>query len=442
MHAAVARYFLYYPTVFLRREPVARLLREYEASQYWAPSRLTEFQIAHLRNLLKIAVTRSTFHNARLRAATSDADGLAALLAKITPMSKMDLIEHNDRIITRKSRFDDVKTTGGSTGQAVQIRKNSHSLARERAATWRAYRWAGVTVGDPQARFWGVPLTQQNRLKFKAVDFISNRVRLSAFDISDETMAAYHRQIMAFKPAYLYGYVSAIREFVGYLAKRRLQLPASVRSIITTSEVLTKEIRTELETRSGLKVFNEYGCGEVGSIAHECEAGGLHIMAENLIVESDAPASGQAGELIVTDLHNVVTPLIRYRLGDYGTLSNRACACGRTLPLIDNIHGRAYDLIILPDGRKIHPELLMYVFEEFKAESGAITQFQAMQTAPDKFRLRLVLGESSREADIEAHLSARISEVLQMTPQIEFEYVPAIERERSGKMRLIKRTFE
>lgn len=442
MHAALSRYLLYYPTVFLKREPVARLLREYEASQYWAPSRLIEFQTEHLRTLLNVAALRSAFHGTRLQFAPNDPGDIETLLAKIAPMSKTDLVEQSDRIVTRRSRFDDVKTTGGSTGQAVQIRKNSHSLARERAATWRAYRWAGVTIGDPQARFWGVPLTQQNRLKFKAVDFISNRVRLSAFDITDETMADYHRRIMKFRPAYLYGYVSAIREFLGYLAKQRLSLPASVRSIITTSEVLTKEIRTELEAHSGLKVFNEYGCGEVGSIAHECEARSLHIMAENLIVESDAAEAGQAGELIITDLHNTVTPLIRYRLGDYGTLSNRSCTCGKTLPLIENIHGRAYDLIILPDGRKVHPELLMYVFEEFKAQSGAIKQFQALQTAPNRFILKLVVNGENDVRELEKHLSARVAEVLQMTPNIEFEYVENIERERSGKMRLIKRTFE
>ena len=34
-----------------------------------------------------------------------------------------------------------------------------------------------------------------------------------------------------------------------------------------------------------MKVYNEYGSGEIGAIAHECEKGNLHVNSENVYVE-------------------------------------------------------------------------------------------------------------------------------------------------------------
>ena len=140
---------------------------------------------------------------------------------------------------------------------------------------------------------------------------------------------------MKFRPTYLYGYASAIVDFCTFVNNRNYSLPSSIKSVITTSEVLTPSMRKLIENCTGVKVFNEYGCGEVGSIAHECEAGNLHTMDDNLIVEVDN-TDGKSGELIVTDLYNYATPLIRYRVRDYATKSNSTCSCGRQLGLLTN----------------------------------------------------------------------------------------------------------
>ena len=130
-------------------------------------------------------------------------------------------------------------------------------------------------------------MSQQQRLRYRLIDFIANRQRLSAFDITEESLKRYYKTLSEFKPKYLYGYVSMIEAFAIYLNEHQLKLPSSVLSIITTSEVLTDDSRVTIESATGLRVFNEYGCGEVGSIAHECERGSMHIMSDNLIVEVD-----------------------------------------------------------------------------------------------------------------------------------------------------------
>ena len=237
-----------------------------------------------------------------------------------------------------------------------------------------------------------MPLSKKSQYLSRVVDFVSNRSRLSAFHINEASLEGYYKKLIKLKPVYLYGYVSMITAFASYLDRHKLDRLHGLKTIITTSEVLDSGSRGMIERVFGVKVFNEYGCGEVGSIAHECEHGNMHIMAENVIIEIDASADneGGCGEIIVTDLHNFAMPLIRYRIGDYATLSYEVCQCGRGLPVIKQVHGRAYDVVIDPDGNKYHPEMLMYIFEELKSNAAGIRQFQVTQKSVDTLEVKLV----------------------------------------------------
>jgi phenylacetate-CoA ligase len=212
-----------------------------------------------------------------------------------------------------------------------------------------------------------------------------------------------------------------------------------LKSVITTSEVLDDHSRSLIERVFGVKVFNEYGCGEVGSIGHECEHGNMHIMAENVIIEIDTrnSADGESGEIIVTDLYNYAMPLIRYRLGDYATLSKENCECGRGLPVIKRVHGRAYDMIVDPDGNRFHPEVLMYIFEEFKSRGAGIAQFQVIQTRVDSFLISIVPDKFYKK-ETEADIVNRIRERIHPGFSADFRYVNEVMREKSGKLRVIK----
>jgi phenylacetate-CoA ligase len=143
------------------------------------------------------------------------------------------------------------------------------------------------------------------------------------------------------------------------------------------------------------------------------------------------------GEVVVTDLYNTATPLIRYRLGDFATLDSRECPCGRKLPLLKGIHGRAYDLIASPSGRSIHPESLIYVFENLQSKTLAFKQFQAEQISLNKIIIRLV-PTSLFSAEIAEMILSRLR--ADVDPKIEFEILisETLNRERSGKMRLVK----
>ncbi|HSB97402.1 MAG TPA: hypothetical protein VLC91_13180, partial [Spongiibacteraceae bacterium] len=363
MNKNLSKYLFYYPTVSLKGERVFHYLDRYRQFQYKSTTEIESYQLQRVQHMVKYALRHSAFYRRIYQdagiSAASDVRSIGDF-NNLPNVSKQDLINSHDEICAYPSLWSGTKTTGGSTGQPVRIKKNPEALARERAATWRAYEWAGIGPGDPQGRFWGVPHSQSNRSKSKIIDLIANRKRISAFDLTPESLTAYYHTLRKFRPKYLYGYVSAINALAMHVQARDLPKIPGLISVITTSEILTPAIRSTIQKAFGVPVFNEYGCGEVGSIAHECEQGGMHIMSDNLYVQVDA-AAGAAGEIIVTDFFNSAMPLLRYRLGDFATLDTESCACGRTLPKLKGIHGRAYDLVKTASGKQIHPEAVIYI---------------------------------------------------------------------------------
>ncbi len=113
--------------------------------------------------------------------------------------------------------------------------------------------------------------------------------------------------------------------------------------------------RSVIEEAFGQPVTNRYGCEEVSLIACECEEhNGLHLNADGVyceVIPDDRLNAGpNAGRLLVTDLTNRAMPLIRYQVGDVVVPSDRTCACGRGLPLIEQVVGREADYVLTPDG--------------------------------------------------------------------------------------------
>lgn len=436
MNPRLARTLAYYPATLLRGERVRHFLQIYRKTQWWSPERIEQWQLTRLRKLLDLALASSALYRKRFRSAGIErGEDICSLsdLCRLPVLTKGDLIEYLDQVRSHRSRFCSAKTTGGSTGEPVTLYKNPEALARERAATWRCYEWAGLDLAAPQARLWGVPQTARGRLTAALADVFGNRRRISAFDLDVDSLIRYHGVLRAFKPHFIYGYASALDEYAAAVMRCGLERLQSVKCVISTSEVLTDATRDRIEAAFGVKCFNEYGCGEVGSIAHECEAGSLHVVSENLVVQD---ASGE-GSITVTDLFNAESPLIRYQVGDVATIRRSACACGRSLPILETVAGRAYDIVVTASGRKVHPEALIYVFEDLKGRGRAVRQFQVVQRAVDRIEVYVVPGEDWR-GDYAEVIDRRMAEVLGQGMVCKIDLVDSISREESGKMRVVK----
>ena len=120
----------------------------------------------------------------------------------------------------------------------------------------------------------------------------------------------------------------------------------------------------------GAVCYDHTGATEVGAWGFMCEAqDGVHLNQEQFIFEIIDPETMEndkkEGELVITNLGRVGSPVIRYRTGDYVRLNPSPCSCGRISPRIDGgIIGRIDDLMIVR-GVNLYPSAIENLVRSF-----------------------------------------------------------------------------
>ncbi len=150
---------------------------------------------------------------------------------------------------------------------------------------------------------------------------------------------------------------------------------AAVRTIVVAGEPggSIPATRSRIEEAWQARLFDHSGMTEVGPLTIECPArtGGLHVLESEYIAEIIDPATGlpvpagTPGELVVTNLGRVGSPLLRYRTGDLVRADPGPCPCGRALVWLDGgIRGRLDEMIVLR-GNNVHPSALQTLLHRF-----------------------------------------------------------------------------
>lgn len=136
------------------------------------------------------------------------------------------------------------------------------------------------------------------------------------------------------------------------------------RLVFQMGHLLDQPTRKLIESALNSKVFDFYASTEVGLVAWECsEHHGYHINMDSVVLEvldnkGEPVSPGEKGKLVCTGLLSHAMPFIRYNMGDVGSLSDESCPCGRGLPILDHLEGRAYDFFISADGTSHSPSLI------------------------------------------------------------------------------------
>jgi phenylacetate-CoA ligase len=237
----------------------------------------------------------------------------------------------------------------------------------------------------------------------------------------------------------LFGYPSALSFIARHAERRGVGLDdLGIKVAFVTSERLYDDQRADISRVFGCPVANGYGGRDAGFIAHECPAGGMHITAEDIVVETVGDDGkpvplGSPGEIVVTHLATAGFPFIRYRTGDVGVLGKSDCACGRGLPLIAEIQGRSTDFVVARDGTVMHGLALIYPIRDLPG----IDSFRIVQESLDRIAVQVVPGAGygpTTEAAISRGLASRLGAGV----DIAIERVDRIAPEASGKYRYVK----
>lgn len=433
--------WLYYAANKLGGRDVERELAALRQSESLPAAQLVELQWQRLQAVLHCAYEHAPFYRQRFKAlGLVPADiKTPADMGKIPITEKSDLRAHYPTFInpTYRGRVYQYGSSG-STGEPVLLRQATTALTAYSAAKLRGHAWHGLQAGTPEGKVWGTPLTGQARLTVPLRNRALNRVQLSAFHATERSMLRGFARMQRRGVQYLYGYSSSIYDFSRLLAAAGVDPGAlAPRVIIATSDMLLEDQKNFLESYWDCPAVKEYGAGETGIIAFECEQRNLHIAQENVFIEvvdgDGTPLSGTSrGEVIVTPLRNLAMPLLRYRLHDVAELADGTCSCGRHLPLLANIHGRDSDIVYTPDGRHLHSEVFNHINRRLMDQGQEIRYFQLVQHSLDRFQLLVVPGDRGQSNLFAQGICELLGDV-----ECKVEVVADIPRTASGKIRYV-----
>jgi len=425
----------------IKKHSSVRALKSMELSQWLSRRELDELQLENLRRFLT-RIGRDVPYYRELFSCIGFEPGLVQSIGDLQrlPLTGKSDIRQNTELLRADNagpleRF----STGGSTGEPLIFYRGKERVSHDVAAKWRATRWWGVDIGDPEIVVWGSPieLGAQDRIRLLR-DRVLRTELLSAFEMSNANMLQFTERIRAFRPRMIFGYPSSLALLADYATHNGYRMDdLGVKVVFVTSERLYEHQHALIENAFGAPVANGYGGRDAGFIAHQCPDGGMHITAEDIVVEivdetGAVVPTGDRGEIVITHMRMGDFPFVRYRTGDMGSLSGEICSCGRGLPLMGEIEGRTTDFIRSADGTVIHGLAFIYVLREIPQ----IEEFKIIQESMDRITVQLVTGASDRRG-IEEEVTRQFRLRLGNTLVVNFEYVGKIGREASGKFRYV-----
>jgi phenylacetate-CoA ligase len=312
--------------------------------------------------------------------------------------------------------------TSGSTGTPLCMFLGSEDQLWQRSAAWRilfehGFRWTDRTM-EIRMTFGQRYLIQ--RLGIAPKEWVSilqppEQWALRLVETRPEVIVAGA------------GTLQALAEAVGTL---NLELP-SPRLIISDSETLPPATRCFVRQVLGTDPIDVYGLVELSNFAWECEErSGFHVSADSHIVEIDS-SMGAPGTLIATALGMRTMPIIRYNTGDLAEWETKPCACGRHLPLLRRIYGRAVDSVVLRDGSR----LFWPVFHEIFGRYADLRQWRILQDKVQEIRVQVVTAHDT--VTLVRRLEEDLAKTLPGDVRFRFEIVPRIPVAPGEKTRMI-----
>ncbi|ATG91230.1 phenylacetate--CoA ligase family protein [Methylomonas koyamae] len=424
-----------------KRHDTVILRKNMEVSQWLPVDQIQARQLERLRRFLNDVNINVPYYRRLFERLNFDVANFSSTdqLTQLPLLTKSDIRTHLDELkaddATGLARFN----TGGSSGEPLIFYIGRRRVSHDVAAKWRATRWWGVDIGDPEAVIWGSPIELGAQDKVRLLrDKLLRTHLIPAFEMSAEKVDGFIRQLQQIRPKMLFGYPSALAHIASRAQQTGVRLDdLGVKVAFVTSERLYDHQREKIESVFACPVANGYGGRDAGFIAHQCPHGGMHITAEDIIVEivdkdGKPLPNGELGEIVVTHLATRDFPFIRYRTGDMGILSEKICGCGRGLPLLEDIQGRTTDFVVALDGTVLHGLALIYVLRDLEG----VEAFKITQESLEKTTVHIVKSASYRE-DAEQKIVAEFKKRLGQTVTINVEYTDYIPKERSGKFRYV-----
>ena len=325
--------------------------------------------------------------------------------------------------------------TSGSTGERFTMQQDSHK--RKRVITELIYflEKSGFKLGyrHVYAKVW-FSGNQQAKLTRLAHNMIM-------FDCSVLSENSLHRlyQILQ-KGNYvkcLTGYATCLEAIALYFDKKGYTPDMfDMEIIVSGAERLEHRAKALLKKVFGCTVVSRYANNENGFLAQQpidddyFILNNAHYCFETLQLDADEPAPyGERARLVVTDIYNHATPLIRYDTGDI-VIAGLSGNDGAKEMILTELSGRKDEIIYDTRENKINPHFVSLTFRRF----DRLPQFQFIQESLKNFTVKL---ENVRGVYDDEDIKKTVKELVGADANVKIEHVDKIPLLSSGKLKKI-----
>ncbi|HZZ73203.1 MAG TPA: hypothetical protein VFE24_13185 [Pirellulales bacterium] len=387
---------------FLTRETVGRLadrerhlLGALELAlqrRSWHAGELREFQTCTLQALLTYAYERVPFYRAKYQAA-----GFTP--AQFQRWDDLLLIPRVTKAELRAAPLADLKSSddpapcrllasSGSTGISGRLFLDESALTFYAAQNLLLYYdWC---QGRPYSEVLYFIDLSPDAIDYAFADQLRTTVAVERLVDAALPAAVHCEQIRRLKPEFISSYPSTMRNIALTFAQEN-HIATAVRLLHLTSEMFDAATAALLRrVFPQAKIVETYTSTEFGLLAARCAAGRWHwneAAAVGEVVDEAGCPTAQTGELVVTNLMNWATPLIRYQgLGDYGCWGAADCGCGASRRSLERLEGRVAETLFRDDGTPLTPYALTNRLEE----TPGLRQFQVIQHDTARLELQVV----------------------------------------------------
>lgn len=358
-------------------------------------------------------------------------------LREFPVLTKMDFIENFDKIKNPLFNDEDLHTssTSGSTGTPFKVVQNRGKRNR----VFAELKYFGEKAGYPSHEKMCL-YRACHKLSFLSM-FLSNVWQPDPSVLSEENLEKlYNYQKDSFA---IYSYPSTLDLMVSLWSKKGYCGSDSVKLVMTSAELLTKENREKFRLFwKKANVISRYANMENGmlgqeefQVENEFKCNWASYYFEVLKLDSDEPAEdGELGRLVITDMYNKAFPMIRYDNGDIVRMVKQ----DNDFPKFAEVQGRKLDMIYDVNGSPLSP---FCITNHIWGLTSKVRQWQFVQETKTNYKF-VFSGENTEEViDSLNKKIEKIRSILGNDALIEIEYVDEIPVLKSNKRKMIVQKF-
>lgn len=360
-------------------------------SQGLTATALQTLQDKQLAARLVHAAQNSTYFAPSLKGMQIVPENAREVLARLPLLGRAELQTQAESIYCATGPWHGAvqeKRTTGSTGQPVVVRCTGAAFDLREAITLRNFAGFGMDVRQSFAAIRsGLAKGQPDGISRPGWGGVIGQLFATGPSHALDLATPAEQQIAwleKHKPVYFLTYPSNLQ----LLISTGLRVWSGLQGILTVGENVSDELRQNVRACLRASVWDQYSCEEAGHLAAQCAAGQYHVASENVVLEvlredGSTCLPGETGRVVVTDMRNFASALLRYELRDYAEVGS-TCSCGRHSPVLRRMVGRTRQQIHLPDGRKVWPSTGLRNFVGIP-----LRQFQLVQLSVHRLELRV-----------------------------------------------------